>query len=156
MIWKELNKKLIMTDLDAKNYDEVMEKLGGLLIKEGYCKETYVDALKEREAEYPTGLDIEGVGVAIPHTPVTHVLRHAIAIARLQNPVEFIQMGSEDETTNVKIVFMLAVDDPNAHIDQLQEILKIIQDKKVLMELAETKDADEINNIIKEKEKENN
>lgn len=153
MIWEELDKKLIMTDLEVKNYEDVMEELGGLLTKEGYCKESYVDALKEREKEYPTGLDIEGFGVAIPHTPVTHVIKHAIAIAQLKNPVEFIQMGSEDEATNVKIVFMLAVDDPNAHIDQLQQILNIIQDKDVLKKLAETKSKDEIIEVIKEKEK---
>lgn len=38
-----------MSDLEAKSSDEVFEKLGGLFIAEGYCRDTYVDALKDRE-----------------------------------------------------------------------------------------------------------
>ena len=43
-----------------------MKNLGSVVIKEGYAKESYVDALIAREEEYPTGLDVDGMGVAIP------------------------------------------------------------------------------------------
>lgn len=152
MIWQELDKDLVFTDLEAKDYKEVMEKLGGRFVELGYCKDTYVDALKKRESEFPTGLDIEGFGVAMPHTDISHVIKHGIAIAHLSEPVDFIQMGTDDEIAKVKLVFMLAVDDPNAHLDKIQDILKIIQDKEVLVKLSETKDADEMIKIIKEKE----
>ena len=46
MIWEDLNENLIVPDLEAKSSDEVFEKLGGLFIAEGYCRDTYVDALK--------------------------------------------------------------------------------------------------------------
>ncbi len=49
MIWEDLNENLIVPDLEAKSSDEVFEKLGGLFIAEGYCRDTYVDALKDRE-----------------------------------------------------------------------------------------------------------
>ena len=38
--------------LEAENSEEVFEKLGGLFIAEGYCRDTYVDALKEREKDF--------------------------------------------------------------------------------------------------------
>ena len=51
MIWEDLNENLIVPDLEAENSEEVFEKLGGLFIAEGYCRDTYVDALKEREKD---------------------------------------------------------------------------------------------------------
>lgn len=152
MIWEELKDSLIFTKLMANTYEDVMEQVGGAFIQEGFCKETYVEALKKREAEFPTGLDIDGIGVAIPHTDVSHVNQQGTAIAVLEKPVTFALMGTDDQTTNVRLVFMLAVKDPNAHIDKLQGILAIIQDKAVLKKLLEVNTKEEIIKIVKEKE----
>ena len=152
MIWEALDSSLIVTGLDAAENKEVLKKLGSVVVKEGYVKESYVDALIVREEEFPTGLDVDGIGVAIPHTSVEHVNKVGIAIATLNSPVTFVQMGTDDETVGVQVVFMLAVVDPNAHIDQLQRIVEIIQDKAVLGSLMKAKDPDEIIPIIKEKE----
>lgn len=154
MIWEELNEQLIFTDLEAKTYEDVMDQVGEAFIQEGYCKDTYKEALKVREAEYPTGLDIDGLGVAIPHTDVSHVNKQGTAIAVLKNPVTFVQMGTDDETTEVRLVFMLAVKEPSTQIDKLQSILAIIQDKETLKKLLEVKNKKEIIEIIKEKEEE--
>ena len=152
MIWEALDSSLIAIGLEADDYKDVMKNLGSVLIKEGYAKESYVNALIAREDEFPTGLDVDGVGVAIPHTSVDHVNKVGIAIATLDKPVTFVQMGTDDETVGVQLVFMLAVVDPNAHIDQLQRIIEIIQDKAVLTSLMEAKKADEIIDIVREKE----
>lgn len=152
MIWEELNKQLIFTDLEAENCEDVLDQVGEALIKEGYCRDTYKEALKIREADYPTGLDIDGIGVAIPHTDVSHVNKQGTAIAVLKKPVTFVQMGTDDETTEVRLVFMLAVKEPKTQIDRLQAILGIIQDKETLKKLLEVKNREEIIEIIKEKE----
>nr|WP_296964433.1 PTS sugar transporter subunit IIA [uncultured Mediterraneibacter sp.] len=152
MIWEELDKSVIVPDLEAETWEDVMKSLGQKLIDEGYTKESYIDALLTREKDFPTGLDIDGLGVAIPHTDVSHVNKAGIAIGVLKKPVTFIQMGSDDEEIGVKLVFMLAVTDPNAHIDELQRIIEIIQDKDVLEKLFTVTDKDTIIEVIKEKE----
>ena len=152
MIWEMLDKNLIVTGLQADTYEDVMENLGSIVVKEGYAKESYVNALKTREAEFPTGLNVDGIGVAIPHTAVEHVNKVGVAVAILEKPVTFIEMGSEDDEVEVQIVFMLAVVDPNAHLDQLQRIIGIIQDTEVLNKLLSAKDADDIIETLKEKE----
>lgn len=153
MIWEELKSLLIMTDLGAESFEDVMHRLGGALVREGYAKESYVEALITREKEFPTGLDVDGVGIAIPHTDVSHIIKAGIAIGVLKRPVTFMQMGTDDETVEVQLVFMLAVANPSEHIEQLQRIVGIIQDKDVLNQLLEVKDAEQIIEIIKEKEK---
>lgn len=152
MIWEELNKSLITIGMEEDSYQDVFRQLGGALIQEGYAKSSYIDALNAREKDYPTGLDIDGVGVAIPHTDVSHVNKAGIAIAVLKHPVTFIQMGTDDEEVSVRLVFMLSVVDPNAHIDELQKILAIIQDTSVLGQVINAQNEEKIIEIIKEKE----
>lgn len=152
MIWEELDPALVMTGLDARDRSDALTQIGQVVIREGYAKESYVDALIRREENYPTGLDIDGVGVAIPHTDVSHVNKAGIAIAVLKEPVTFIQMGTDDEPVDVQLIFMLSVVDPNAHIDQLQRILEIIQDTSVLEQLLNVKNVEQIIEIVKEKE----
>ena len=150
MIWEAMNKSLIIKNMKADSYEDVFRQLGGALINEGYVKSSYVNALCAREKAYPTGLDIDGFGVAIPHTDVSHVKQAATAIAVLKNPVTFIQMGSEDEEVSVKLVFMLAVAEPESYMEELQRILSIIQDKSVLNQIAEAEDEEKIIEIIRE------
>lgn len=155
MIYEILDRNLIFPGLDAPKMEDVMTQVGGALTKAGYAKDTYVEALIAREKEYPTALDVDGYGVAIPHTPVDHINKTVIGVAVLKEPTDFIAMGTDDETIGVRIIFMLCIaGTPGAHdhLDELQRILAIIQDTAVLDKLLAAKSADEIMNIIKEKE----
>ena len=152
MIWEELKLPLVFTEIDAKDSADVFDQVGQAFIDEGMAKESYKQALKDREAEFPTGLDVDGFGIAIPHTDVSHVNETGTAIAILKNPVTFTQMGTDDEFTEAKIIFMLCVKDPGAHIDKLQRIIEMIQDRTFLEKLAESKTKEEIINTVKEKE----
>ena len=152
MIWEDLNENLIMPDLKAGSSDEVFQQLGGLLVSEGYCKSSYVQALIEREKDFPTGINMGNIGIAIPHTDKEHVIKGAVAIGVLKEPVHFYQVGTNDENVEAKLIFMLAVKDPKEHLVFLQRILMVLQDQEVLKQLIETKNKQEIINIIKEKE----
>ena len=151
MVWEHLHKELILPQIDAKDSADIFEQAGGKLVSLGYCKDSYVEALKLREKDFPTGVDMGGVGVAIPHTDVSHVLKKGIVIATTKKPVTFVQMGTDDETVNVRVVFMLAVDE-KGHLELLQAILGILQDLHVVEKLSSAQNPEEIINIIKEKE----
>lgn len=152
MIWNELDSRLVAMELEAGTMEEVMEMMGGRFIQLGYCKDSYIQALKDREVEFPTGIDIDGVGVAMPHTDISHVNLSGIGIATLKEPVTFIHMATDDVQVPVKLVFMLAVDDPNRHLAEIQDILAIIQDKQTLEKILTAKKTEEVIEIIKKKE----
>ncbi len=152
MIWSELDSRLIAVSMDADTKDGIMETMGGRFVELGYCKSSYIQALKDREVEFPTGIDIDGVGVAMPHTDVSHVNREGIGIATLKQPVTFVHMATDDTPVAVRVVFMLAVDDPGRHLEEIQDILAVIQDKKTLERIMTAKNPEEVINIIKEKE----
>lgn len=152
MVWEDLNENLILLDLDLKSSEEVFRTIGGTLTEEGYCKDTYVQALIDREKDFPTGINMGNFGIAIPHTDRGHVIKGGVAIGQLRTPVEFYQMGSMDEEVCAKLIFMLAVDDPKSHLTFLQRILQVVQDGNVLEKLIKAKSKNEIYEIIREKE----
>ena len=107
---------------------------------------------KEREKDFPTGINMGTIGIAIPHTDKQHVIKGGVAIGVLKKPVHFFQMGTTDEPVEAKLVFMLAVEDPKEHLVFLQRILAVLQDQAVLARIMETRNKKEIIEIIKEKE----
>ena len=96
---------------------------------------------------------INGFGIAIPHTEAANVLREAEGIMTLNEPVHFVQMGTTDTIIDVKVVMMLAIENPKEHIKKLQRIIAIIQDMNVLNEIYQADTEDEIIQAIKEKER---
>lgn len=71
----------------------------------------------------------------------------------LNEPVHFVQMGTTDTIIDVKVVMMLAIENPKEHIKKLQRIIAIIQDMNVLNEIYQANTEDEIIQAIKEKER---
>lgn len=76
----------------------------------------------------------------------------AVAIGILKKPVKFYQMGTTDEVVMARLVFMLAVDDPEEHLVFLQRILQVLQDSNTLKQLTECTKKQDVIRIIKEKE----
>ena len=75
-----ISPELILMDIEAKTDQEAIEILAKHLYEKGIVKESYIDAVKEREKVFSTGLNFEEMGIAIPHTDSIHVNRQAIAV----------------------------------------------------------------------------
>lgn len=80
MIWKELNDNLIFHNLKVSDNIEVLQLMGDAMIQEGYGEEGFTEAVLKREKDYPTGLDVDGIGVAIPHTDAEHVKKRVFQL----------------------------------------------------------------------------
>lgn len=152
MIWEEMKESLIFTGLRETDAEAVMTIVGKAMIREGYAKDSFVQALLDREKEFPTGLDIRGIGVAIPHTDACHVKQEGIALAVLKDPVSFRLMGEENSKIAVRLIFVLTLLHPHSHVERLQNLLNIIQDAAVLEQLLYAEEKGEIIQIIRRKE----
>ncbi|PAV31267.1 PTS sugar transporter subunit IIA [Virgibacillus profundi] len=145
------NESIILVDLEAKTKEEVLTAMGENLQKLGLVKESFTPAIIAREGEFATGLPTKGVSVAIPHTDVEHVITKTISFAVLKDPVEFGVMGDPEETTPVKVVFMLAMDQAHDQLSLLQRLMQVFQDEDTLNYLANEKEAVKIKNLLAEK-----
>lgn len=149
MVWTQAS--LIVPHLKVRNCTEAIQTLGDLLFDGGYVRETFVEAVLEREKIFATGLPTAEIQVAIPHADIEHVIRPAIAIGVLDEAVEFGEMGNPDETVNVNIVCMLAVSKSETLVSLLKNLVGIFQNADVLHQIIDAKDAVKIAAIFNDR-----
>ncbi|PXW86726.1 PTS system IIA component (Gat family) [Streptohalobacillus salinus] len=137
------DESLILKDIEARTKEEVIGMMANNLIEKKLVKESYRNAVIQREQDFATGLPTAGVSVAIPHTDIEHVNQKAISIGILKEPVLFEIMG-DSETTPVKLVFMLAMDEEHSQLELLQRLMQIFQDADFLMYLSNETDKTKI------------
>lgn len=75
--------------LSGNTDKEVLKQMASALQEEGYVKETFSDAIIQREISFPTGLPMGGINVAIPHTDPEHVNKAGFCLGILDKPVTF-------------------------------------------------------------------
>lgn len=128
--------------MDAIDKKDCIHKLGGLLLAGGFVKESYVDAVLEREKHFPTGLAVEELSVAIPHTDIEHTTKPAIAVAILNSPVEFFEMATLNVVIYPEIIFLLSIVNPEDQVLWLQRLVTLFQKKGFLTKLKQSKDSE--------------
>jgi len=129
----KIDETLVKVKLQARNWEDVLKKMGTILLEQGYVRDTYIKGLIDREKEFPTGIATHNMGVAIPHTEASHVIKTTVAVAVLEKSVSFSLMGSDEGSVDVDIVFMLAVNNPDKHLLFLQKLMGILQKEEVLL-----------------------
>ncbi|MBB6217413.1 transcriptional regulator with AAA-type ATPase domain/transcriptional regulatory protein LevR [Anaerosolibacter carboniphilus] len=92
--------EIMILDLMGKEKTEILSQLSGILFRNGYVKENFIEGIIEREA---LGSTHTGKGIAIPHADPSYVIKPGIALGRLTEPVEW-------DGEKVKLILMLALD----------------------------------------------
>ena len=128
---------------------EVLTAMADYLCEKGVVKDTYCQAILDREQNFPTGLFTGGINVAIPHADICHVNEASSCVGVLKEPVSFRTMDEPDNEIEISLVIMLALMEAHGHIDMLKKIIGLIQDQETVKEIVESGDADKIYGIIK-------
>lgn len=100
--------ELVFFDFEAKDREDFFEKMNALLTEKGYVKDTWLNAIKTRENNYPTGLACEQVSVAIPHVDPEHIAKPYIAIVVPKKPITFQGMAGMPDV-NAELIFNLGL-----------------------------------------------
>lgn len=143
-----INKENMIINLDANTYQEVIQRVGTILFENGFVKDTYVQGVLDREEIFPTGLQVKGAGIAIPHTDSEHVNKSTLGVATLSKDVEFRAMAEPEKIIPVSIVMMLAVADKNKVVPVLTKIINILQNESAIAALKNATSNSEIKAII--------
>ena len=141
---------LVLLNMEAKTWRDVIRSLGKLMEDKDYVKDSYINAVIEREEELPTCLNIDSFYVAIPHTDSNHVNKSNIAIATLKSPVEFREMINPDGKINVQLVFLLAVKDPKEQVTLLKSLMSVFKNKELLIKIRYAKNKSEVAQLLKD------
>ena len=145
-----IKKDCIIGQIDVSSKEEVLKIMAEKLYDLGYVKESYIQAIQDREANYPSGLPMEDLKIAIPHTDAEHVNQSIICFARLKNPVEFSVMGEPSTKIPVKLISMFALKEKKKIGDLLETLIVTYQDNSVLRALDKAEDDEELFKLLKE------
>lgn len=135
----------VCVQLDATTAPAVITALGRRLREAGYVRDSFVQAALDREAQMPTGLPLDGqFNAAIPHTDIEHVIKPALALATLAQPVDFQNMIDPEEAVPVQLVILMAMEEAKSQVAMLQEIAAVLQNADTIEKLVTAKDLAEI------------
>lgn len=138
----KIDRAAVQCKISCETQRELFDIMAAPLISAGYVHDDFALHVAKREEKFPTGLPLEEVGMAIPHTDPEHVNSAALAIATLKNPIKFRVMGSPEETVGVSAAFMLALTEGHQHIELLQKVVGIAQNQVALSSIINA-DSDE-------------
>lgn len=139
-----LKEELIKVGLEAKDAEDALRQVAQGFVDAGYAKESYPQAVIDREKVFPTGLPAEAFDIAIPHCDADNLNSTAVAIATLKTPVEMRMMGDDQTILHPQVFFMLGIAEAHSQVGMLQRIIGIIQDKETLEKLYACTDAHEL------------
>lgn len=145
-----VREELVIVPMRAGSAADAITQLGTRLEQGGFVKPTWTQAVLEREKAFATGLPTPDVGVAIPHTDPAHVLRPAIAVGVLKEPVAFGEMGNPEGVVPVQIVCALAVAQSDLLVTLLQRLVDMFQTPGVLKHIAAAKSPKEVVQIFQQ------
>lgn len=134
----------------CNNKEDALKKLADEFLLKGLVKDTFFQAVIDREKDYPTGLNINGVGVAIPHTDGIHIIKPQIGFMTLKEPVIFKDMVDDQHEIEISTIFMLGLLKSEEQIQMLQKLVDLFQDEALLKKVIACKNIDEFKDIIKE------
>ncbi|MGV3041614.1 PTS sugar transporter subunit IIA [Staphylococcus rostri] len=116
---------------DKQTQAEVFEEVYTDLVEKKLVTKDFLTNLLEREAHYPTGLDLSPVSnalpnIAIPHTESTFVKATRIIPIKLKRELTFHNMISPESTISVSFLFMILNENGEAQAGMLAQIMDFI------------------------------
>ncbi len=140
----KVREDLVLLGVEGETRDEVLYHIAKVIMEKGIAKETFYDALIERENSYPTGLPIGEINVAIPHTYPEHINEVAITIAVPKKPVMFYNMGDKDEEILVSVILCLTMRKMDDNVKLLPSLMGFFADEENLRALLACKTPAEV------------
>lgn len=144
-----VSSKSIIPELKAKDRDSVITELVNVLVKAGKIKSgqsaEITKSVIKREREASTGM---GKGVAVPHVKHSAVKLATAAIGRSSRGIDF---SSLDKQPVYSVILLISpVDNPDNHLQAMENIFKHLQQEKFRKFLRQSQTAEQIEELIRE------
>lgn len=81
--------ELMFFGVETHDRISLFKYLEASLNEMGYIKDSWYDAIVEREKSFATGLQFETIAVALPHVDPEHLIKPYIAVIKPKKPIVF-------------------------------------------------------------------
>ncbi|HWR22303.1 MAG TPA: PTS sugar transporter subunit IIA [Feifaniaceae bacterium] len=144
----KVREDLVLLGVEGETRDEVLYNIAKVLMEKGVAKDTFYEALLQRENEYPTGLPIGEINLAIPHTYPEHINEVAVTIAIPRKPVVFRNMGDRDEEISVSVILCLTMRKMDDNVKLLPALMGFFANEDNLRALLACKTRAEVISLV--------
>ncbi len=145
-----IRKDMVFLGVQGGTWEELLRETARLFLEAGAVKESYADALIERETNYPTGLYLGDVNFAIPHTYPEHICTQQVAIVVPEKRVEFMCMEDPDEMVPVDLLVCPMMEKMDANVKILPSMMKYFAAEENIRAIISAADAAEVISLIRE------
>lgn len=145
----DIDKELIFLDKEFKDKDQLFDFMAEVLFEKGYVNLEYKEMIKEREKQFPTGLRLKNINVAIPHADPKFTKASKLIIVRVKNKVIF-KNAEDDSDIPIDIILGLTFKDSQKHIEDLMKIAEFLRNDETLEIINTTDDIEFIYKILVE------
>jgi PTS system galactitol-specific IIA component len=142
------NHQIALLKKNVSSKEVALQMLADELMKNDCVNQDFLANIIKREEIFPTGLEINGIGVAIPHTDSEYVKESQVGFMSLEKPLSFLEMGTNDKEVSVSLLFMLALKEPHEQLEMLQRLIEMFQQEGVLELLMKVDQKEEYQEII--------
>lgn len=128
---------LVFFDFEATTYEDFFQKFSKIMMEKGYVKDSWLDAITERERNFATGLQFESIPVAIPHVDPQHIIKPYIAIIKPKTSISFEPMaGMVDHAIDTKLIVNLGLlKHAEGQVEVLQAMMGMFMDEKAVEDI---------------------
>lgn len=139
-----LKPEFIWIKAPSKTQQDVFELVAAKAKETDSVTDEFLSKINEREKTFPTGLQLEGYGVAIPHTDPECVNDQFIAIVTTEDGIPFKRMDDSSKEVHVNVIFVLGLNEPHSQLAVLQQLMSILQNKETVDNILKTENKEEI------------
>ncbi|VDG31995.1 galactitol PTS, EIIA [Lactobacillus plantarum JDM1] [Lactiplantibacillus mudanjiangensis] len=143
-----LRDQLILLHTSFKSSEELFTAVNAKAEAGGFVTDQFLPKIIKREATFPTGLQLEKRGVAIPHTDADTIKKEFVAVIVNDEPINFSRMDDPEQKVGAKLVFVLGLNKPHAQLDMLQALMAIIQDDSLITEIESANSNETIHQLL--------
>ena len=144
------DKEIVLFHYDGDSRDCALKALSDEFLKQDLVAPEFYDGILSREKQFPTGLFVNGTGIAIPHTNSDLVKNPQIGFMSLKNPVKFRDMANMDNEIDVSLIFMLALKKSEEQLATLQKLMDLFQNETLINRLKECTSVSDFRSIMNE------
>lgn len=140
-----LTERTVRVGVEARDWQEVVDIAGRLLLEDGSIEPSYIDAMREVIQSLGPYVVI-APGVALLHGRPQHgVKRICMSLVILKTPVKF----GHPENDPVTLAFALGGVDERSHLDALAQLATLLSDEEAASRLRSAQTVEEVLEIIR-------
>src|SRR5699024_643300 len=119
------------------------------LEKKDYVTKDFRKSIKKREKEFPTGLKLEGLNLSIAHTDADFSKTQKIVVIKPKKPIPFKNIENL-KPIEVDLVLALILNDSNKHLEVLQKVSQLLQDKMFINAIKDVTTQHELSSLMQQ------